>query len=155
MANIAISQLPPAVTLDGAELVPIDQPDGLGGYSTVVTTIGKIANAPVAAPFVIAEASPVVPQARVLEGTAGNISVTDQGAGSGIVLDLVDTAATPGTYGDQTHVVRITVDQKGRITAIANVDVALLITQYLQSLPTTLPSQPNQPWNNGGLVSIS
>jgi hypothetical protein len=32
-------------------------------------------------------------------------------------IGLADTAVTPGTYGDSTHVPSITVDQKGRVTA--------------------------------------
>ena len=156
MANIAISQLPPAVALSGLELVPIDQPGGLGDYTTVKTTIGEIANAATnAAAYVLTEANPLVPQARVLTGVDAQITVLDQGSGEAVLVGLADTNVIPGAYGDQTHVVQITVDQKGRITAIENFDVSVLITQYLQNLPTTLPSQPEQPWNNGGVISIS
>jgi hypothetical protein len=35
--------------------------------------------------------------------------------------DLPNTAVTPGTYGDATHVGQFTVDQQGRITFAANV----------------------------------
>ena len=38
-------------------------------------------------------------------------------------LKIADTAVTPGTYGDATHVGQFTVDQQGRITAA--VDVAI------------------------------
>lgn len=36
---------------------------------------------------------------------------------------LDDTAVTPGTYGDSTHVAQITVNQKGRITAASDVAI--------------------------------
>lgn len=39
-------------------------------------------------------------------------------------ISLKDTAVTPGTYGDSTHVGQFTVDQQGRITAAANVATA-------------------------------
>jgi hypothetical protein len=38
-------------------------------------------------------------------------------------LALGDTAVTPGSYGSATHVARITIDQKGRITAAEEVEI--------------------------------
>lgn len=38
-------------------------------------------------------------------------------------FDLEDTAVTPGTYADNNSVAQITVDQQGRITAVALVDI--------------------------------
>lgn len=49
------------------------------------------------------------------------------GTGLTIAADqvrLADTAVTPGTYGDATHVAQITVDQQGRITAAAPVTIS-------------------------------
>ena len=40
-------------------------------------------------------------------------------------IDLADTAATPGTYGDATNVSQITVDQQGRITGVSDVAINL------------------------------
>lgn len=40
-------------------------------------------------------------------------------------LTLADTAVTPGSYGDATHTVGVTVDSKGRLTALANVAISL------------------------------
>lgn len=39
-------------------------------------------------------------------------------------IGLADTAVTPGTYGDSTHVARVTIDQKGRVTAASNVTIS-------------------------------
>jgi hypothetical protein len=39
-------------------------------------------------------------------------------------LKIADTAVTPGTYGDATHVGQFTVDQQGRLTAAANVAIS-------------------------------
>lgn len=39
-------------------------------------------------------------------------------------LKIADTAVTPGTYGDATHVGQFTVDQQGRITAAADVAIS-------------------------------
>ena len=48
MANIRYSQLPVATSLDGTEIVPIDQSDGAGGYVTRRTTTSVIATTGVA-----------------------------------------------------------------------------------------------------------
>src|SRR5579872_952754 len=40
------------------------------------------------------------------------------------VCTLASTAVTPGTYGDSTHVAQITVDAKGRLTAVSNVGIS-------------------------------
>jgi len=41
-----------------------------------------------------------------------------------VTISLQDTAVTPGTFGDASNVAQITVDQQGRITAVANVAVS-------------------------------
>jgi len=62
-------------------------------------------------------------------GTLAANSTFDVNTGTGLTIAsdqvrLADTAVTPGTYGDSTHVAQITVDQQGRITAVANVAVS-------------------------------
>lgn len=57
----------------------------------------------------------------IIAGTAlnggGNLS-------SDVTIDHADSAVTPNTYGDATHVAQITVDQQGHVTAVANVPVS-------------------------------
>lgn len=57
------------------------------------------------------------PTITVRNGTALNFD----GSGN---LKLADTAVTPGTYGDATHVGQFTVDQQGRITAASEVAIS-------------------------------
>ncbi len=57
-------------------------------------------------------------------GTAGQITPLPAPLSAGnITLELANTAATPGTYGDATNVPQITVDQKGRITGVVSVPI--------------------------------
>lgn len=64
----------------------------------------------------------------ITSGAAGITQLTGDvtaGPGSGAqVATLANTAVTPGTYGDATTVAQITVDQKGRITAAADVPIS-------------------------------
>ncbi len=55
--------------------------------------------------------------------TNGDLSgdVTTSGT---LAATLTNTAVTPGTYGDSTHVAQVTIDSKGRATAAANVAIA-------------------------------
>lgn len=154
MAKITIDALPPAVALDGTEYVPIAKNTGFG-YETEKTTIGAIFNGGVAAPYVLVNDSFVLPEARVLAAESGQTTITDNGAGSTLVVGLADTTVTAGVYGDSTHLVQITVDATGRLTGVSTFDLTASFQTYLQNLPTILPSQPNIPWNNGGIVSIS
>jgi len=62
----------------------------------------------------ILSATDIIPGTGLSGG--GNISAN-------VTLSLADTAVTPGTYGDATHVPQITVDQQGRLTGA--VDVAI------------------------------
>jgi hypothetical protein len=61
---------------------------------------------------------------RTVTGTAGQIAVANgDGVAGNPTASLVDTAVTPGTYGDGTHVAAVTIDQKGRITAASQVAI--------------------------------
>lgn len=67
-----------------------------------------------------------------VSGGVGSGTVTQVNSGTGLsggpittsgTLNLADTAVTPSTYGDATHVSRITVDQQGRITTASAVAI--------------------------------
>lgn len=65
-----------------------------------------------------------------------NINTTAPLAGGGNLtadrtLSLNDTAVTPATYGDSSHVGQFTVDQKGRLTAAASVAIPAANIQTL------------------------
>jgi hypothetical protein len=154
LAKITIDELPLEIGLDGTEAVPIAVNTG-SGFATKKTTVGAIADAATQAEYVLVGTNFVLPLARVLTATAGQTTLTDGGPGGSLTLGLDNNGVTAGSYGDSTHVIQLTVDATGRITTISNVAVSLLFQTYLQSLPTTLPAQPNIPWNNGGVVSIS
>lgn len=65
-------------------------------------------------PFVTIGNPSLLTAERALTGTAGNISITDNGANSTVVIDLIDTGVSPGTYNN------VVVDAKGRVTFASN-----------------------------------
>lgn len=154
MAKITIDQLPLATGLTGHERVPIAQDTG-PGYETKYTTLGAIYNGGVEASYIVAQNSFALPDARVLSAEIGQTTITDNGPGATMVVGLADTTVSAGIYGDSTHLVRITIDAMGRITAASEIDLNASFLAYLQGLPTTLPAQPNLPWWNGGVLSLS
>jgi hypothetical protein len=69
---------------------------------------------------------------RTITGTAAQINVANGSGVSGApTLNLIDTAVTPASYGDATHVGSFTVDAKGRLTAAANVAITQPTVQAL------------------------
>jgi hypothetical protein len=168
MAEILFTNLPVAVSLDGSEVVPIDQSNGDGTYTTKRTSTADIAG--------------TLPASGVSSGTYGDdahvgqftvdgrglltsassiaISVAAIGAvptsrlvatGTGLsgggdlsadrTLILADTAVTPGTYGDSTHVAQVVVDQQGRVTSASSVAIVAgsgTVTSVGLALPSEL-----------------
>lgn len=65
---------------------------------------------------------------HILVGNASNIATDVAMSGDATIvaagtLTLANTAVTPTTYGDATHVPQLTVDSKGRLTLVANVAI--------------------------------
>lgn len=54
----------------------------------------------------------------------GDTGITTTVSANEIIIDLDDTAVTPGSYGSSTAIPTFTVDQQGRLTAASTVDVA-------------------------------
>ena len=100
-------------------------------------------------------------------GLSGGVS---NGSTTG-TINLADTAVTPGTYGDADTVAQFTVDQQGRVIAIANVDIALdtsdvttgvfdlariptMDVAHLPTIPKTQISASNT-WNVSDIPDLS
>jgi hypothetical protein len=95
MANQTITQLPTADALTGTELVPIVQDGG-----TVKTTVADIAAVPVTNySFVTATSEGSLSQSRQLSTSGGGLTLTDNGAGSTLVLSLSGAPASLVTAG--------------------------------------------------------
>lgn len=94
--------------------------DRSGGYSGAVQpeddTLTALAGLS-ATPGLVVETAADTFAKRTLTGTAGNITVTNgSGAAGDPTIDLADVAGVAGIHGSPTS---ITVDAKGRITAIS------------------------------------
>jgi hypothetical protein len=75
---------------------------------------------------------------------SGNISLA-VGAGTGITVNaddvaIANTAVTPGTYGDATHVAAFTVDQQGRLTAASETAISFPACTWADSGTVLYPS---------------
>ena len=74
--------------------------------------------ASVAEPFVVMALSGALTDERRLQGTAGQITLSDGGAGGDATLALATTAVVAGSYGSATQVPALTVDAYGRLTGV-------------------------------------
>ncbi|SCB30203.1 hypothetical protein [Rhizobium lusitanum] len=152
MATITINNLPPAVSLDGTEWVPIAKDTG-SGYVTEKISSTDLSNFNATSPFVVAVPT-TLPNARLLESVTSDVTITDNGAGASLVLSLPNTAVTAATYGDSTHFLTITVDAKGRITSATNLSAVAFLTSIIANLPTAPIVTPTL-WLNGGILTYS
>lgn len=73
--------------------------------------------------FITVHAEPGLTGNRVLSVDSADLSVTDEGAGDNIILGLSNTGVAPGSYGDSSHVVSLTVDNKGRISNVTETSI--------------------------------
>jgi hypothetical protein len=72
---------------------------------------------------------------RTVTGTAGRITVTNtDGVAGNPVIDLVSVNSTPGTYGTNAKVAKVTVDAYGRVTAVEEVDIDFPELEFTASL---------------------
>lgn len=86
----------------------------------VGSTAGGGAGAPVGSAFVTIGNDATLTAERALTGTASQLVVTDNGANSTVVLSLADIIAAAGPIGSATVVPIITIDAKGRVTALSS-----------------------------------
>lgn len=80
-------QLPAAVGVDGSDTLWIVQ-GGTDKYATVELLVQAASDVPLNAEFVLLSSNAFLPSSRVLEGTAGIVILTDNGAGSNVVISL-------------------------------------------------------------------
>ena len=85
---------------------------------------------------------------------SSNISMTYDDALNKISSDLIDTTVTAGAYGLAGSVPSITVDAKGRVTAAANVSIAITasqVTDFSAAADARISAQKAQP---SGLATL-
>ncbi len=126
--------LPVNVPQAGVQIVGADGRLTREGYRlfTSIQTFSGTTDGALAAAFLLASASSDLPGARTFAaGTA--LSAVDGGAGGALTVNLDDTAVSPGSYGAADRTLSATVDQQGRLTAIASALIAIAATQISDS----------------------
>jgi len=83
---------------------------------TLFDLLGAGGGAPVGSTYLTFGSEPGLPNSRQLLGAAAQITLTDSGPGTNVTVGLADTGVTPGAYTRA----NVTVDTKGRLTAVAN-----------------------------------
>lgn len=75
-----------------------------------------------AAPLLTLGQSDVLHNERILTSD-GEIGLTDGGPGGNLTLGLSDTGVSPGSYGDASHLIKMAVNEKGRISLVQSYDL--------------------------------
>lgn len=87
-----------------------------------------------------------------VSGTSGRISST---GGTTPTIDLVATAVTAGSYGNASTVATFTADAYGRLTAAANVSIAIGVAAVSGAVPNTVAVTAGTGLNGGGALTGS
>jgi hypothetical protein len=91
-------------------------------------------------------------------GFGGGDLSGDVSTAGGTATLLANTAVTPGTYGDSTHVAQVTVDAKGRLTTVVNVALSGggggTVTSVAMTLPSWL-SVAGSPITTSGTLAVT
>ena len=101
------------------------------GTLTDLTAAGGGGGAPVGAPYLLATANGTLTGSRVTLGITNEIAIVDGGAGANFDIGLADFG--PGAGGPFTNAT-VSIDIKGRVTAIASGATAVSQHQFTKSL---------------------
>lgn len=112
-----ISELPPATTLTGTELIPADQN---GTVKITVSALSGLINS--ASALVLGAVPAALPNARQTISGAG-ITFTDTGAGGTLTIAINNTIVAAGPIGSGNTVPVITYSAKGLLTAVTTATI--------------------------------
>lgn len=91
-----------------------------------VASLAVLGGAPVGESYITAALSGTLTNERALAIVAGELTLADSGAGAAITAGLANAGpGATGPIGDATHVAAVTIDAKGRVTALSSVAIAL------------------------------
>lgn len=99
---------------------------GLDSGNHIVTAAAACGSGSGGGSLTVTDGTHSVASTTTLTTTLGELTVG--GSAGSATLNLTNTAVTPATYGDSTHVGTFTVDAKGRITAASSVTAAVPTT---------------------------
>lgn len=130
--HLAVSGTPDVTAFIEGDLISVDIDSVATGAVTldgcIVLAISGGTGAPNDSQFVTLATDADLTNERVLTQVTGETVVTDNGAGLTVTVGLANTAVTPDTYGDATHVSVVTIDQKGRITGASETAIHDAVT---------------------------
>lgn len=121
LVPLRLSQMTPAVSLTGDELLWISQ-TGVSKSTTITAAVAAGAIGALTASFLTLAAASNLPNERIFTPGTG-LSAVDGGAGSPYTLGLANTAVAAGSYGSDHQVGAFTVDAQGRLTSASNITI--------------------------------
>lgn len=95
---------------------------GVRTFEAMQGDVGSVYDAVQGASFLTLDANQALGSERVFTPTTGELTGSDGGAGKAYTLGLAD-AGTAGAYGAATKTLGLTVDAKGRVTAVTPYDL--------------------------------